>query len=363
MRSTSKTVKIHPKNALNSLKKGIFFGFLALFLASFSGVFAQEDHGATTESAASHETKTPPISEVIIEHVMDNHIWHFFNGHYGTLYLPVIVHTAERGLDVFSSHHFYDEHHNAVSYNGYTLEHNTIYLDGKPVRDFSITKNVLMLFINAGVLFFILLSVSSAYRKNAGKAPKGLQSFIEPVILFVKDEIVKPNIGPRYERYLPYLLTLFFFILFGNLLGLLPGAANLTGNIAVTMTLAVFTFLITNFSGNASYWKHIFWTPGVPLPLRVIILPVEVIGIFTKPFSLMIRLFAAITAGHIVLLSLISLTFIFESYLVGVGSAIFVLFISLIELLVAGIQAYVFTLFTSLYIGLAVEEHHGEGGH
>ena len=168
---------------------------------------------------------------------------------------------------------------------------------------------------------------------------------------------MKPNIGPKYEKYLPYLLTLFFFILFGNLLGLLPGAANLTGNIAVTATLAVFTFLITNISGNKNYWMHILWTPGVPLPLRIIILPVEIIGIFTKPFSLMIRLFAAVTAGHIVLLSLVCLTFIFNSWVVGVGSSIFVLFISLIELLVAGIQAYVFTLFSSLYIGMAVEEH------
>ena len=215
----------------------------------------------------------------------------------------------------------------------------------------------MMLFIDAALLMIVLISVARSYKQNVNKAPKGLQSFIEPIILFVKDEIVKPNIGPKYERYLPYLLTLFFFILFGNLLGLLPGSGNLTGNIAVTMTLAAFTFLITNFSGNKNYWKHILWTPGVPLPLRIIIFPVEVIGIFTKPFSLMIRLFAAITAGHIVLLSLICLTFIFESWIVGFGSSIFVLFISLIELLVAGIQAYVFTLFTSLYIGLAVEEH------
>src|SRR5690606_26858360 len=149
------------------------------------------------------------------------------------------------------------------------------------------------------------------YKKNPAKAPSGLQSFMEPVILFVRDEIVKPSIGPKYEKYLPYMLTLFFFILFGNLLGLLPGAANLTGNIAVTLTLAFFTFLITNFSGNRNYWSHIFWTPGVPLPLRIIILPVELIGVFTKPFALLIRLFAAITAGHIVILSLLCLAFVF----------------------------------------------------
>ena len=153
------------------------------------------------------------------------------------------------------------------------------------------------------------------------------------------------------------MLTLFFFILFGNLLGLLPGAGNLTGNIAVTATLAILTFIITTFSGNRAYWSHIFWTPGVPLVLRWIILPVEIVGIFTKPISLMIRLFVAITAGHIVLLSLIALAFIFKSLWVGVGSTVMVLFISLIELLVAGIQAYVFVLFSSLYIGMAMADH------
>jgi F-type H+-transporting ATPase subunit a len=168
---------------------------------------------------------------------------------------------------------------------------------------------------------------------------------------------VKPNIGHHYEKYLPYMLTLFFFILFGNLLGLLPGAANLTGNIAVTLTLATLTFIITNVKGNKGYWSHIFWTPGVPLPLRIVILPVEIIGIFTKPFALTVRLFVAITAGHIVLLSLICLAFIFQSYLVGFVSSLIVLFINLIELLVAGIQAYVFTLFSSLYIGMSTAEH------
>lgn len=214
-----------------------------------------------------------------------------------------------------------------------------------------------MLFITAFILILVFRAVAKGARKNAGKAPKGIQSFMEPIILFVTEEVIKPNAGPKANKYVPYLLTLFFFILFGNLLGLLPGAANLTGNIAVTMTLAAFTFLITNFSGNKAYWSHIFWTPGVPLPLRPILLMVEVIGIFTKPIALLIRLFAAIAAGHIVLLSIMSLTFIFHSWAVGFGSSILVVFISLIELLVAGIQAYVFTLFSSLYIGLATAEH------
>lgn len=301
-------------------------------------------------------------SEMIMHHVVDNHVWHFWDGHYGTLYLPVIVYSSEKGLDIFSSSHFYDEHHNMVTYNGYELnEHGHIALEGSEeggVLDLSITKNVAMLFLNAALMFIIFMAVARGYRKNEGKAPSGIQSLFEPIILFIRDEVIKPNIGSGYEKYVPYLLTLFFFILFGNLLGLLPGAANLTGNIAVTFVLAIFTFIITNVKGNKHYWNHIFNTPGVPFILKLIIVPVEIIGLFTKPISLMIRLFVAITAGHIVILSLIGLVFIFESYLVGVGSTLIILFINLIELLVAAIQAYVFTMFSSLYIGLATEDHH-----
>jgi F-type H+-transporting ATPase subunit a len=323
---------------------------LALVL---TGLFSS----SVSASASASEGEPFNASEVILHHVMDDHIWHFWDGHYGTLYLPVIVYSSERGLDLFSSRNFYDEHHAVVPYNGYTLEHSHIYLNGNSVLDLSITKNVAMLLINASLLVILFLAAAKSAKRNAGKAPKGIQSLFEPIIVFVRDEIVKPNIGHHYEKYLPYLLTLFFFILLGNLLGLLPGAGNLTGNIAVTLTLAVFTFILTNVNGNKAYWSHILWTPGVPLPLRIVILPVEIVGIFTKPFSLMIRLFVAITAGHIVLLSLISLAFIFQSISVGLVSSLIVLFISLIELLVAGIQAYVFTLFTSLYIGMAIADH------
>ncbi|HYF68059.1 MAG TPA: F0F1 ATP synthase subunit A [Ohtaekwangia sp.] len=336
--------------------------FLCVLLIVFSafGALAQAAENQETDSHANADHKEFKPSEVILHHVLDDHIWHFWDGHYGTLYLPVIVYSSEKGFDVFSSRNFYNDHHEVVPYNGYKLDHNHIYLadSGKAVFDLSITKNVAMLFINAALLLFIFLGVAKAYRQNTGKAPKGIQSFIEPIILFVRDEVVKPNIGHHYEKYMPYLLTLFFFILFGNILGLLPGAANLTGNIAVTMTLAVITFIITNVNGNKSYWSHIFWTPGVPLPLRIVILPVEIVGIFTKPISLMIRLFVAITAGHIVILSLISLTFIFGSIYVGVASSVVVLFINLIEILVAAIQAYVFTLFTALYIGMSTAEDH-----
>jgi F-type H+-transporting ATPase subunit a len=326
-----------------------FFVSLIFFAAVFSAS-AQDDHG--------HEnTEKLNVSELIIHHVLDDHVWHLADG--AVIHLPIIVYSSGKGLDIFSSANFYDEHHNIVPYNGYKLEHNHIYLadSGKGVLDLSITKNVAMLFINAAIMLLVFVSVAGAYKRNRGKAPRGLQSFFEPVILFVRDEIAKPNIGHRYERYFPFLLTLFFFILFGNLLGLIPGAGNLTGNIAVTMTLAVITFIITNLSGNRSYWSHIFWTPGLPFILRPIILMVEIIGVFTKPIALLIRLFVAITAGHIVLLSLIALTFVFASYWVGLGSTLIVLFISLIEILVAAIQAYVFTLFSALYIGQATAEH------
>src|SRR6187551_320636 len=335
---------------LSSLKR-ISSVLIILLCALPIGLFAAEQEPAESHPA---EEKAFNPSELILHHVVDDHIWHLWDGHYGTIYLPVIVYSSEKGLDIFSSHNFYGEHHNVVDYNGYKLEHSHITLadSGKAVFDISITKNVAMLLINAVLLVLVFLAVAKGYRANKGMAPKGIQSFFEPIIVFVRDEVVKPNIGHNYEKFLPYLLTLFFFILFGNFLGLLPGAGNLTGNIAVTFALALLTFIITNVSANKAYWAHIFWTPGIPLWMRWIILPVEIIGVFTKPISLTVRLFVAITAGHIVLLSLICLAFIFKSVLVGAGSTVMVLFISLIELLVAGIQAYVFVLFSSLYIGM-----------
>ncbi|HEY3405053.1 MAG TPA: F0F1 ATP synthase subunit A [Ohtaekwangia sp.] len=339
------------------LRRISILSLLSFFV--FSVALAQDEHAS--DSSAHQESGHAEFnaSEVIVHHVLDDHIWHLWDGHYGTIYLPVIV-KANDGWKVFSSHRFFDDHHKpSQTYEGLKLEHSHI-IDAETheaVFDISITKNVAMLLINAVLLVLVFTAVARGYKKNRGAAPKGIQSFFEPIILFVRDEVVKPNIGHHYEKFFPYLLTLFFFILFGNLLGLLPGAGNMTGNIAVTLTLAVLTFIITNVSGNKAYWAHIFWTPGVPLPLRPIIMLVEVIGIFTKPISLTVRLFVAITAGHIVLLSLICLTFIFGSIWVGFGSSLIVLFISLIELLVAGIQAYVFTLFTSLYIGMAIADH------
>src|SRR5918993_2719863 len=227
-----------------SLLRKNFLAFVVCFLAvPVTGFSAQEEHAAAEEKF--------DASALIIHHVLDDHVWHLWD-HGGTIYLPVIVYSSEKGLDVFSSRNFYDEHHNIVEYNGYKLDHDHIYLSdsNKAVLDLSITKNVAMLFINAALLLVVFLAVAKGYKKNTGKAPTGIQSFFEPIIVFVRDEIVKPNIGHHYEKFLPYMLTLFFFILLGNLLGLLPGAGNLTGNIAVTVTLAILTFIITNVNGN-----------------------------------------------------------------------------------------------------------------
>ena len=220
----------------------------------------------------------------------------------------------------------------------------------------------MVLFLTAIVIFLIFTTVARSYKKSEKvQAPKGFANLMESLVLFVRDDIAIPNIGShKYEKFMPYLLTVFFLILIGNLLGLVPIiSGTLTNDIIFTGTLALATFLITTFSGNKHYWKHIFATPGVPLWLAPIMIPVELIGMFTKPFSLMVRLFANITAGHIIIMSLIGLIFIFKSVYISLVSVPMALFINILELLVAFIQAYVFTLLSALFIGGAVaEEHH-----
>jgi ATP synthase subunit 6 len=230
--------------------------------------------------------------------------------------------------------------------------------------DFSITKAVFGMMVAAIVLLWLMLATARSYKKSGVTAPRGIQGFLEPVILFVRDDIALPNIGEKkYARFMPYLLTVFFFILINNLLGLIPifpFGSNVTGNINVTFVLAVCTFLITQFSANKSHWRHVFAAPGVPVWLLPIMIPIELIGLISKPFALMVRLFANITAGHIIVLSLVSLIFIFKSVYVAPASVLFVLFMDCIELLVAFLQAYVFTLLSALFIGMATaeEEHH-----
>ena len=333
--------------------------FKQLFISTYFLLFFLPINVFAVESSESNDKDKLDIGGMIMHHILDDYQYEIMHG--VVIPLPIILYTDNEGLIIFSSSNLFDENHEPIKegYRGFYYDHGHIAPVDKSLSyiDFSITKNVFFLFLNASLMLFVFLSVASKYR-NKKTTPKGIQSLFEPIIIFIRDDIVKPNIGEKYERYLPYMLTLFFFIFFGNVLGLFPAAANLTGNIAVTMVLALLTFLITNFSGNLNYWKHIFWTPNVPNVMRIIILPIEIIGVFTKPFSLMIRLFVAITAGHIVLLSFIGMTFIFGSYFVGVMSSLFAVALNIIELLVAGIQAYVFTMFSSVYIGLAVEEGH-----
>ncbi len=359
------------------------FSFFLLTTLVFSST-AQEQHGFEGEKAIERgEEAEYDAGKMIIEHIIDAHEWHIMDigQKHITVPLPVIL-IDEGKLYIFMSGKF---HHGQNAYKGFSLETEGEY-KGKIVRvkegtlerdpekalplDFSITKTVFAIFVSVLIMIIVFVSVGNSYGKRKGKAPKGLQSFLEPLILFVRDDIAKAAIGEKYEKYLPFLLTIFFFILLNNLLGLVPlfpGGANVTGNIAVTGILALFTFLIIAFSGNKEYWKHIVNTPGVPwwlkfpLPLMPII---EIIGVFTKPFVLMIRLFANITAGHIIVLGFMSLIFIFGNmspvagYGVSIVSVAFAVFIGLLELLVAFIQAYVFTLLSALYFGMATEEHH-----
>lgn len=241
--------------------------------------------------------------------------------------------------------------------------------------DFSITKVVFSMILVSVLLIWLFMAVARGYRKNDGQAPKGVQSFIEPIFVFMRDEVTIPMIGEKhYERFQPFIMTLFFFILFCNLLGLIPifpGSANITGNIAITLTLAVITFIVTNINGNKHYWEHIFWMPGIPAWVKLILTPVEILSLFIKPFSLMIRLFANISAGHIIILSLVGLVFLFGDMGQNLGGAtigavlggLFTAFMNLIELLVAFIQAFIFAILSASYIGAAVEDHHHDEAH
>lgn len=316
--------------------------------------------------------------EMIMGHVGDEHGWHLF-GHV-SIPLPILVYNTERGFSSFSSARF--DHGHKV-HRGYMLHKGKLTAteapDGtdahlapvhaeltKATWDFSITKNVLGMFVSMLVLVWIMLAVAKGYKKRGVGAPKGIQSFIEPIIMFIRDDVAKANIGPKYERFMPYLLTVFFFILLANLMGLVPifpFGANVTGSISVTFALAAITFVITLINGNRHYWGHILAMPGVPKPVLLILTPVEILGVFLRPAILMIRLFANITAGHIIVLSFFALIFIFGEINAGLGwgvsvfTLVFTIFMSLLELLVAFIQAFVFTFLSAMYFGAAVEGH------
>jgi len=366
--------------------------FVSVFIFSIFLSFAQHEEHKTTETgepdtthqvdngsavtgehaeATHHETEKFDAGKMIMEHVGDSHGWHIAGNF--AIPLPVILY-SNKGFTAFLSSKF---EHGHADYNGYRLHEGHIIAvneDGSEnkevtdtIWDISITKNVASLFISLLLLLFVFISVAKTYTANPNSAPKGLQSVIEPLVVFVRDDIAKASIGHKYEKFMPFLLTVFFFIFINNLLGLVPifpGGANLTGNIAVTLSLALFTFVITSFSANKNYWKHVFAMPGVPVWVLVLLTPIEILGVFLRPFVLMIRLFANMTAGHIIALSFFSLIFIFgemnvvAGYGVSIFSLAFTLFMTCLELLVAFLQAYVFTLLSAIYFGSAVEEHH-----
>jgi len=327
--------------------------------------------------------------KMITEHITDAHDWHLWGegDHAVSIPLPVIVYSEKFGLDVFMSSAF---HHGHDIHKHYAVVENKIVVmneESGPVHgatideeataglwDISITKNVTALFVSIILMYFMFISVAKAYNARPGSAPKGFQGLIEPLVIFVRDDIAKSSIGEKkYKKFLPYLLTIFFFIWINNLLGLVPlapGGANITGSISICLTLAAITFIIVLINGNKHYWQHIFAMPGVPPWVLILLTPIEILGVFLRPFVLMIRLFANITAGHIIALSFFSLIFIFGEMHAGAGlgvsvlSIAFTVFMTCLELLVAFLQAYVFTLLTAIYIGAAVEEaHHDSHGH
>ena len=363
-------IKSYPLNSLRTILFSILFVTISFV-------------GSANEKEINKDDAPFDPKAMILHHVKDAHEFHLWDwkGSPVSLSLPIILWT-ESGLTAFSSSEFHhdDEGHTIVEANGgrfvklhekiyqlnagvtkivYDSEHHPTNAQ-KPI-DLSITRNVFMMWISVGLLLFIFLSTARSYKKSSDGVPTGIAGFMEPLIIFVRDEIGKPMIGEhKYKKYMPYLLTIFFFIWINNIFGLIPilNGANLSGNIAFTFTLAVFTFIITTISGNKNYWKHIFWMPGVPVPMKIFLMPIEIIGMFVKPISLMIRLFANITAGHVIILALMSLIFVFKSVAIAPVSVAFSLFITVIEIIVTAIQAYIFTILSALYFGMATEEEH-----
>lgn len=363
--------------------KSLVVAVFSLSILFFSNVSLAQDTGDTIDHKLKDEhiedrgheaVENFDAAEVIMEHIKDGHEFHFatIGEKHVTIPLPVIVYSPQRGLDAFMSSKF---HHGHEAYKGYKLEHGKIVAvdsqghidESVKVYDISITRNVVQMILALTILVWIMVSIAKRYQKGQGTrtAPSGLQNAIEPVITFVRDDVAKPNLGHKADKYLPYLLTVFFFILINNLFGLLPGSANVTGNVAFTAVLGVISFIVIMFSSNKHYWGHIV-NPPVPMGIKPILIPVEILGVFTKPFALIVRLFANMVAGHIIILSFISLIFIFGTMNKGIGwgfapvSILFTVFIYLIEILVAFIQAFIFTNLTAVFIGQAFEGGHDD---
>lgn len=354
----------------------------ALFSASIPAIAQHEENAANHEAKAHGEAegeKGLNVSKEIFGHIGDSHYWHFFdiNDEPVSVSLPVIIYDKNGGLKMFSASKF---HHGHEEYEGYKLQFgmkekivwaNEAEKDQHDIYDLSITKNVLSMIISVILLLWIMLSVAKKYKKNGIMvAPSGFQNALEPVLTFIRDEVAKPNLGHKYMYYMPLLLTVFFFIWINNLLGLLPGGANFTGNITVTLCLAIIAFFVMMVKSNKHYWGHLLNPPGVPFGIKLLLVPIEIMSMFIKPIALTIRLFANIMAGHIVILSVILMIFIFGalSQVAGIVfvpvSLAFTIFMFMLELLVAAIQAFIFANLTAVFIGQSIEEpHHGEAHH
>ncbi|HXS36487.1 MAG TPA: F0F1 ATP synthase subunit A [Flavipsychrobacter sp.] len=352
------------------------FSLLALVFALSGVAFSVSAQSDTSNAAPKAEKKDLNVAGIIFGHIADAHEWHIFNiGQTPVVVpLPVIIYNTQKGLSVFSSSKFEEgEGH----YNGYTL--NKVALDkgsmketitsddNAKIYDISITKNVFFMIISTVLLLWIMTSAAKKYKKlGSVSAPTGFQNALESVILFIRDEVAKPILGHKYQRYMPLLLTLFFFIWINNLFGLLPGGANFTGNIAVTGCLALVSFIVILASSNKHFWSHLFNPPDVPFVIKCILVPIEIISLFIKPMALMIRLFANMMAGHIVILSIICLIFIFGvlNKFIGIGfvpiSLAFSIMMFLLELLVGAIQAFIFANLTAVFIGQAIEGEHSD---
>ncbi|OWR13866.1 F0F1 ATP synthase subunit A [Chryseobacterium sp. VAUSW3] len=363
------------------------------FLSTFSTSFAQHDAVVVSETpvatAPAQAAELPAVvtekdkikkenKDFITHHLLDAHSFDIMvtkEGKHIGFPLPVIFYDSANGLHTMMSSAFHHGKEVVESKGGYyKLFHEKIYktdasgtinLDehqhatNEKVLDFSITKTVLMVVVTALLMIFIFGGIAKSYKNSL--VPTGAGKILEPLILFIRDDIAKPNIGAKYQKYMSYLLTIFFFILFLNVFGLLPFGINVTGNIAITAALAIFTFFITQFTANKNYWQHIFWMPGLPLPMKIVMMPIEIIGMFIKPFALLIRLFANMTAGHIVIMSLIAMIYVFKNVIAGVAFPFLTFVLYLLEILVAFLQAYIFTMLSAVYFGMANEEHHHEG--
>lgn len=351
----------------------IIVAFTLSFIFHPFNSFAQQD----TPGESSDERFN--ATDMIMHHIQDSHGWHLLGAGENavTLPLPVILYTEDGLVSFMSSEFHHDiEGENVVEKNGmrFVNYHETIYqlkegaeslvinADGYPANavtphNFSVTKNIASMFVTIILMIVFFFGLGRHYKKDS-RAPRGAKSVLEALVLFVRDDIAIPQIGKKkHMKFMPFLLTVFFFIWITNLLGLLPSAANVTGNIAVTASLGFFTLAIIVINGNRDYWKHTLWMPGVPTGVKPILTVVEVMGLIIKPMALMIRLFANITAGHIIILSLFSLIFIMQSAGIAGISVPFVIFMTILKLLVAFLQAFIFTMLSALFIGMAVEEH------